>query len=463
MDKKFNVCLLNDSFPPLIDGVANAVINYATTINDKLGSATVVTPSHPDAEDNYSFPVVRYSSLATDKLIGYRAGYPFSSSTLESLRDSRFDIIHSHCPFASTVLARLLKEKNGAPLIMTYHTKFDEDIKRVIENPLLVTQITKFVVQNISVCDEVWTVSKGAGENLRSIGYEGDYVIMPNGVDFPKGSADPEYAEALRHEYGIPADMPVFLFVGRLFWYKGIRLIIDSLAEIKENGKDFRMIFVGDGGDRAEIEKYAEEKGIYDKCFFVGAINDREELRVYYTASNLFLFPSLYDTNGIVVREAAACGLPSVLISGSCAAEDFTSYHNGILTDNNVEAMTAELMYACDHLEELRKIGENAMNEVYVSWESAVKNAYDRYGTVLDNYHRGITQSRETKAQEILFSSISDVTDSIQKVRSISASTVKKSKLFSRMVIKKSMSITSNITSNLKEIAGEIKDEFKDK
>lgn len=456
MNDKLNVCLLNDSFPPLIDGVANAVINYAATIHSELGSATVVTPSHPDAADNFDFPVVRYSSLATDKIIGYRAGYPFSSSTLEALTDKNFDIIHSHCPFASTVLGRLLKEKSGAPIIMTYHTKFDIDIKRVVENPLLVTQITKFVVQNISVCDEVWTVSRGAGENLRSIGYEGDYIIMPNGVDFPKGSADPEDAAALRSEYGIAPDMPVFLFVGRLFWYKGIRLILDSLKALQDKGKDFRMIFVGDGGDRTTIEKSAEELGLSERCIFTGAINDREELRVYYTAADLFLFPSLYDTNGIVVREAAACGLPSILISGSCAAEDFTSYENSILTDNNTEAFSKELMYACDHLTELKKLGENAMNEVYLSWEDAVKNAYQRYFTVIDNCKRGITQKKETKAQEILFSSVSDITNSIQKVRSITASTKAISKRFSHKVIKTGKTITSSITTNIKELAEKI-------
>ncbi|MBP5605422.1 MAG: glycosyltransferase, partial [Ruminiclostridium sp.] len=129
MSEKLNVCLLNDSFPPLIDGVATTVINYASIIQKELGSATVVTPAYPGAEDNYDFPVVRYSSLSTEKSLGYRAGYPFSASTLEAMKNCMFNIIHSHCPFASTVFARNLKEKNGAPLIMTYHTKFDEDIK----------------------------------------------------------------------------------------------------------------------------------------------------------------------------------------------------------------------------------------------------------------------------------------------------------------------------------------------
>ena len=367
MSDKLNVCLLNDSFPPLIDGVSTAVINYATIIQKELGSATVVTPAYPGAEDKYDFPVVRYSSLATEKQLGYRAGYPFSASKLEAMKNSMFDIIHSHCPFASTVFARNLKEKNGAPLIMTYHTKFNEDIKRVIDNPLIEPQITKFVVQNISVCDEVWTVSKGAGENLRSIGYEGNYIIMPNGVDFPKGRATEEDIEALRAEFGIDTDIPLFLFVGRVFWYKGFKTILQSLKYVSESGTDYRMMIVGDGGDIDGVKAEAERLGIIDKFIFAGAINDRSELRVYYCMADLFFFPSVYDTNGIVVREAAACGLPSLLIRGSCAAEDFTNYRNAILTPNDPFAISKELIHAAKHRELLKDMGQHAMNEVYLS------------------------------------------------------------------------------------------------
>lgn len=76
--EKLNVCLVNDSFPPEIDGVANAVTNYARIINESYGSATVVTPSNPQADDSvFPFPVCRYPSLDTTKLVGYRAGLPF--------------------------------------------------------------------------------------------------------------------------------------------------------------------------------------------------------------------------------------------------------------------------------------------------------------------------------------------------------------------------------------------------
>ena len=94
---KLNVCLVNDSFPPEIDGVANAVTNYAAIINGGLGAATVVTPSNPEADDTaFSFPVCRYPSLDTTRLVGYRAGLPFSPEIQKVLEGDGFDIIHSH-------------------------------------------------------------------------------------------------------------------------------------------------------------------------------------------------------------------------------------------------------------------------------------------------------------------------------------------------------------------------------
>ena len=265
---------------------------------------------------------------------------------------------------------------------------------------------------------------------------------MPNGVDFPKGRASEEDIEALRAEFGIDTNIPLFLFVGRVFWYKGFKTILQSLKYVSESGTDYRMMIVGDGGDIDGVKAEAERLGIIDKFIFAGAINDRSELRVYYCMADLFFFPSVYDTNGIVVREAAACGLPSLLIRGSCAAEDFTNYRNAILTPNDPFAISKELIHAAKHRELLKDMGQHAMNEVYLSWEDAVKNAFERYHVVLENYKRGITQSRETKTQEILYSSICSITNSIQKVRSITASAKRKT-------IKTSRTITHAISANI--------------
>lgn len=420
MEKKLNVCLLNDSFPPVIDGVANAVLNYAKIIERGRGHAVVGTPYYPNAADEYPFPVVRYRSVDTTKLVGYRAGYPFSASALKQLEEERIDIIHSHCPIMSTLLARTLRKTAEAPIILTYHTKFDIDIARDIHPVVLQTTAIKMIVKNIEACDEVWVVSEGAGENLQSLGYEGDYHVMENGVDFPKGAASETVCQALRQEYGLRPETPVFLFVGRMMWYKGIRLIADALDRLKQEGLDFQMLFVGDGMDKEEIEACVCEYGLGERCFFTGAIRDREKLRGFFSLADLFLFPSTFDTNGIVVREAAACGLASVLIAGSCAAEGVTDGRNGFLTEENASALAACLRSRLADIEGCHRVGAHAMEELYLSWDEAVARAYERYQIVLDRCRKTGWIEQESDRDEV-FEVISDSVELLNRVRQLNA------------------------------------------
>ena len=401
--KKLNVCLVNDSFPPEIDGVANAVVNYAGIINRSYGSATVVTPSNPQADDSaFDFPVCRYPSLDTTRLVGYRAGMPFSPEIQRRLDEQNFDIIHSHCPISSTLLARLLRERIDVPLVMTYHTKFDIDIAKAISSKILQEEAKRMLVENISACDEVWTVSRGAGENLRSLGYKGDYLIMPNGVDLPRGRVDEELVAQTCRDYDLPEGLPVFLFLGRMMWYKGIRIILDALKELSDSGRDFRMVFVGGGTDRDEIVDYCNKLGLEGRVFFCPAIHDRNIVRAWYCRANLFLFPSSFDTNGLVVREAAACGLASVLIRGSCAAEDVDDGETGFLIEENSQSMAEKLETLCQCPETVKRVGLQAQSRLYISWDESVGNACRRYETVIENYRKGIYPQHERPSDDFI-------------------------------------------------------------
>ena len=381
-----NVCLMNDSFPPTIDGVTNAVLNYAQNITDAGERCAVVTPAYPDVKDDYRFPVVRYPSLNTTQLTGYRAGVPFAPETIVRLADMQFDLVHTHCPIASTVLARSLRDACPMPVVFTYHTKFDIDIANAIRSEKLQQVAVDLLVKNISACDEVWVVSEGAGENLRALGYTGDYLVMPNGVDLERGRASITATAALSADWDLPADAPVFLFLGRMMWYKGQKIILDGLKRMQEAGKDFCMVFVGDGQDRPEVEDYAEQLGLSDRCRFVGAVHDRDLVRAWYTRADLLLFPSTFDTNGLVVREAAACGLGSLLVRGSCASEGITDGRNGILIDENAESLAAVLGRADMTRETFHAVGQHAMDEIYISWTDSVAAARARYQIVRENW-----------------------------------------------------------------------------
>lgn len=388
---KLNVCLINDSFPPAIDGVANAVTNYAQIINREYGRAAVVTPYYPDADDSaFAFPVIRYPSVDTTKAVGYRAGIPFSPEVMNRLEGECFNIIHSHCPITSTILARSLRDRIHVPLVFTYHTKFDIDIANAVKSRLLREEAARLLVENISACDEVWTVSQGAGENLRKLGYQGDYLVMPNGVDFPRGRVSDALVAQVTEGYDLPAGLPVFLFVGRMMWYKGIRIILDALKMLMDGGKDFRMVFVGTGNEKEEICSYSSALGLDAKVFFAPAIHDRNLIRAWYCRADLFLFPSTFDTNGLVVREAAACALPSVLVGGSCAAENVQDGVNGFLIEENAASMAALLQKLCNEPAPVKTVGENAARDLYLSWDSSVSAAVDRYQAVIEKDKRGL-------------------------------------------------------------------------
>ena len=415
-----SVCLLNDSFPPLIDGVENAVVNYAKCMTESGISATVATPSYPGADDeSFEFPVIRYSSLNTTRKFGYRLGYPFGKKAVNAIKASNPLLLHSHCPFSSTLLARMVQQEVDAPIVFTYHTKFDIEINKAVEMNFLRKTAKKFLVDNISACDEVWVVSKGAGDNLKSLGYQGDCVVMENGVDLKKGIASPELVAELRQKHALPADVPVFLFVGRLMWYKGARIILDGLKMIANDGKDFRMVFVGDSVERPEIEQYAKTLGIQEKCIFVGAVHNREIIRGYFTLSDLFLFPSSFDTNGIVVREAAACGKASVLLRESCASEGIEDGRTGLLIEETGESMAKCLSFACENREKLKVLGQTAMDEIYISWEDAVEKATKRYELVVENF-----KSRETAREKVrfdeMFRTFSEINVAMQRVEDTS-------------------------------------------
>ena len=422
MDKR-TICLLNDSFPPEIDGVANAVVNYAGALHSSGDNALVVTPAVPGADDSrFPFPVLRYPSIDTRKLLGYVAGYPFSPEVARVLGGQRVDLLHTHCPITSCLLARSLRAQLDAPLVLTYHTKYDIDIAKAVRGRLLQESAIRALVQNVSSCDEVWVVSRGAGENLRSLGYEGEYTVMENGVDVPRGKVSGAEIDAAVHGYDLPHGVPVFLFVGRLMWYKGIRIILDALAALREKKVDFRMVFVGDGSDGAEIRACAGELGLSDCCFFTGAISDREVIRAWYGRADLFLFPSTFDTNGLVVREAAASGTATVMIRGSCAAEGVSDGRNGFFIDENADSMTAMLESLCRAPETMRAVGEHAQRELYVSWETAVHRARERYEIVIDNYRSGRYPRHERFGDEFFktqgglmeaFASVSELSDEI--------------------------------------------------
>lgn len=387
MEKKLKVALGNDAFFPTIDGVNTVIKYYAEHINKELGEAVVITPENPNKKDYmYPFEVYRYKSLFTFGE-GYPVGWPFKREFAEDIINMNFDILHSHCPVATSYFFRRINRIKRIPTILTYHTKFEYDIDARVKSLAIRQKAYTMIGKDIKCADEVWVTSRGTADSLKIMGYEGDFVVMPNGCDLPKTNISEDDKQIIRRKHNIPQGVPIFIFVGRLMWYKNIKLILDAMRLLKEKGRDFRMLFLGIGPDEKAIRKYCTKINLDDKVILTGMIDDRRALQLYYAAADLLIFPSLFDTNGLVVREAAASATPSVLVKDSCAAEGIIDGKTGFICFESPHSYAEKIDEIIDNKDLIERVGLQAQNDIYISWEDSINNAFERYQIVIDKFN----------------------------------------------------------------------------
>lgn len=389
MDKKLKIGIGTDAFPPTTDGISNVAQNYADQLSRNFCDAVVITPKNPNQQDyKYNYEIFRYKSWWVPSKEGYSVGWPFKDELHQAIIDKNFDLLHSHAPLATSYYFRRVVEKKKIPVVLTYHTKYEYDIDRRVPTKPAKNFAYNFLLNNINAADEVWVTSNGTSDSLRKLGYQGDYVVMPNGCDLPVTNISDAEKQAIRHRLSIENDIPVFIYTGRMIWYKNIQLILDACLKLKNAGKKFKLIMLGFGADENSIKLKIKRYGLKDNVIWTGKILDRKQITEYYSVSDLLLFPSVFDTNGLVVREAAACATASLLIYNSCAAEGIKDGETGFFCMESAHSIAKTLSEIMDNKELLQRVGKNAQKEIYISWHDAVEMAYKRYQLVIENFNK---------------------------------------------------------------------------
>lgn len=379
-----SIGLFNDSYAPIMDGVTITVKNYAIWLNRLMGPTDVVTPSMPNYVDNETFRVIRFLSMSTFLRPPYRIGLPNLDIRLRHrLKNRDFDIVHAHSPFAAGLLAKKVAKEKHIPIIATFHTKYRDDLDRTIAFKSLVDDQMKRIIDFYDSVDQVWVPQESAVPTLREYGYKGPCKVMANGIDMkpPVDCAPIRKRGAI--ELGLPEGIPVGLYIGQLKLEKNLEFLVRTLPAIMAAKPDFRMVFVGMGYAKSFLQKQVRDLGIQKSVIFHDIVYDRELLESIYARADIFLFPSLYDTFSLVVREAAAFKTPSVLIKGAMAAEAIHDGLNGYLSDNNEEAFSAMVLEALSDETKLATIGQAAQKTLCRTWEDVMAEVRNRYLQIL--------------------------------------------------------------------------------
>ncbi len=369
--------LFNETFPPLMDGVALTTYNYAYWLHQNGHPVSVVTPFADGERFDEPFQVFRYPSFPLPKRKPYRWGLPYlSTPTVFQIHRTPFKIVHGHSPFSAGRLGMSIAKKREIPFIMSFHSKFREDFTRSVKSPLLVDWMIRHIMEVYEAADEVWISQEAVEEVLRSYGYTGKTEIVELGNDFASITNVETLRAKKRKELGIIPETPLFLFVGQQILEKNIPFLLDSLTLLDF---PFRMILVGEGYGLESFREQVVANGQQEMISFTGSITDREELASLYAAADLFLFPSLYDTAGLVIREAAALRTPSLLIEGSTAATAIQDNVNGFVSPHDTTAYASRITEIIRDKALLQRVALGAEETLTRSWEDISREVFDRY------------------------------------------------------------------------------------
>ena len=377
----------SDSFLPIIDGVGRVVYNYCDTLARKGEECTAVVPLDKFGyRGRFPFEIIDYYAKKIPKISSYDAGVPNFDLHFNARMDmTDFDIAHVHTPFIAGMSGvRYAKERN-IPLVGTFHSKYYDDFYQLSGSRLIAELGTDVVVSFYNHCDEVWAVSQSSADTLRSYGYKGPMRVMPNGIVIKE--YDPSLGAKAKEYFGLNDD-PCLLYVGQINWKKNILKILEAARMLKDEGMAFNLVLAGKGPHEQEVKDEAKKLGIADITHLVGHILDEDLLAGLYMHAELFVFPSLYDTNGIVVREAALTGTPSVVVRGSSAAEGIEDGIDGFYCEDDAASIYAVCKAALSDLEHTRYLGHMARELIPQSWDDIMDDVLVRYQYLIDR-HKG--------------------------------------------------------------------------
>jgi len=373
-----------DTYFPTVDGVVRTVHNYANYINTHNSYSCVIVPE----VKNKNYPELPYDVIRAKSIIlpqsEYSIATPYLTPGLDSfVKYNNFELFHSHSPFGMGHYALTNAKKLGTPIISTFHSKYYDDILQVTHSRMIAEKVVDYIVEYYNRVDEVWTVSNGTANTLRSYGYNKDIFVIDNGTDYTYPENPQKLKQEVIDKFNIPTEKPVLLFVGHQIWQKNLKLILDTAATLKNNGFVFTMLIVGEGYAAEEIKAYSASLNLDENHVrFLGSVNDIETMKGIYLASDLFFFPSIYDNSPLVLREASAMALPSLLMEGSNSAEKIIHRQNGLLTTNNAEFTAKIITDAFSSPDKLSHIGKNAKRTLCHSWDEIMPVVCERYNEI---------------------------------------------------------------------------------
>ncbi len=300
------VGLFTECYRPIQNGIVASLDALASALRARGHEVVFVTPSMPGYQEERE-DVVRVPSLPLPTRTAYRLTIPLVAPQ----RLANLSIVHTHSPFVTGWMGVRLARRQGVPLVFTYHTQLEEYAHYVPFDPRAARSAASQLTRSYAnAADAVVVPTAAMQTRLRELGVRSRIEIVPSGIDV-RFFAGGTRSEALRARLGVPAGGKMLLSVGRLGREKNLELALDAFARLAD--PTLRLAIVGDGVHREALERKAARCGVAQRTTFAREFA-REALPDAYASADAFVFTSLSETQGLVLVEALAAGIPIVAV-----------------------------------------------------------------------------------------------------------------------------------------------------
>ncbi len=325
---RLRIAQFAESFSPVINGAAVAVAAITEALREQHEVVVFAPrfPGHPDSVDVERFPSYRLPGHAD-----YPLAIPCSPGIWTRFRARQFDVVHTHSPFALGKTGLAWGRRLGIPVVTTYHTLYVDyaHYARGVPQSWARAWLRRLSRQYCTACDGVATPSAPVADLLRSYGVPDPIAVIPTGLG--PATAPAQSGAALRARFGIPVDAPLVVYAGRLAREKNLELLFDAFAQAAVRLPTARMLIAGSGPEERHAHYLAQRSGVGERIAFAGFLPP-ESMPQLYASADVFLFTSLTDTQGLVLTEAKAYGLPAVAVD---------AYGPGTVVANEVDGLLA--------------------------------------------------------------------------------------------------------------------------
>jgi 1,2-diacylglycerol 3-alpha-glucosyltransferase len=348
LDVPMRIAQFTESFRPVINGVAVAV----GLLSEELAPEHHVEifapgfPGYTDPDTPAGQPCVhvhRFPSYRVPGHADYPLAIPFSPTLRSWFGQAHFDVVHTHSPFALGQAARRWARAQRVPLVTTYHTLYVEyaHYARGVPSGLSRAFLRRLSRSYCNSVDAVAVPTEPIREVLFGYGVRRPIHVVPTGLRLrPPAAPDPRFP---RGELGIPAEAPLVLYAGRLAREKNLELLFEAFGRVARALPSAWLLLCGSGPEEAAAKRLASETGAMERIAFAGFVAP-ERMAQVYAAADVFAFSSLTDTQGLVVTEAKAAGLPVVSVDAYGPSTVVRDGIDGYLTLNDREAFSSALV-----------------------------------------------------------------------------------------------------------------------